>query len=537
MALQALYRKYRPNDWEEVVGQDHVIRVLKNAIKSDRLSHAYLFSGPRGTGKTTVARLLARAVNCTDSDLGERPCDRCDICESIKNGRFLDIIEIDAASNTSVDDIRELRDKINFSPSLGRMKVYIIDEVHMLSTAAFNALLKTLEEPPAHAMFILATTELQKIPATVLSRCQHHEFRRFPVREIVGRLTEISNEENFTFEPEALTLIARQSTGAMRDAVTILDQISSTGEPITLKNTQTILGTAANLAVIQMIDALLDRQLKDGMDIIHKALDGGTDARQFARQTVEYLRLLMMSKLGSLEDEDVTEETRAALNQQAARLTIDKILEWIRIFNQAEVNSRLAWYPGLSLELAITEAAAETSRVTAVEPEIAVRVAEKKVAKPAMSSMEEIDDADDDDDLLDKQIRGRYQVYIRKGQTPDPSVTKAEIEKVWEEVIQLIKQHDVILAASLKPAKLMGVRNGVLILGFPRETLKNRMESKRKNMVWTSAAISSVLGKPVGVSLVIINDHNPVNMDEKPVVDAAIQLGGKLVEDKEKRKK
>lgn len=536
MALQALYRKYRPNDWEEVVGQDHVIRVLKNAIKTDRLSHAYLFSGPRGTGKTTVARLLARAVNCTDPDLSERPCDRCEICESIKNGRFLDIIEIDAASNTSVDDIRELRDKINFSPSLGRMKVYIIDEVHMLSTAAFNALLKTLEEPPAHAMFILATTELQKIPATVLSRCQHHEFRRFPVREIVGRLTEISLEENFKFEPEALTLIARQSTGAMRDAVTILDQISSTGEPITLKNTQTILGTAANLAVIQMINALLDRQLKDGMDIIHKALDSGTDARQFARQTVEYLRLLMMSKLGSLEDDDVTEETRAALNQQAARLTIDKILEWIRIFNQAEVNSRLAWYPGLSLELAITEAAAETSRVAGTEPEVIIRAAEKKVAKPAIPSMDEIDDTDDND-LVDKEIRGRYQVYIRKGQTPDPSVTKAEIEGVWEQVRQLIKQYDVILAASLKPAKLMDVRNGILILGFPRETLKNQMESRRKNMVWTSAAISNVLGKSVGVSLVMINDRNPVSMEKSPIVDAAIQLGGKLVVNKENRKK
>src|SRR5512137_525879 len=232
---QALYRKYRPHRWEDVVGQEHVVNTLRNAITAGRVAHALLFAGPRGTGKTTTARLLAKAVNCLEPDLAARPCDKCEFCQAVNDSRFLDLIEIDAASNTSVEDVRDLRDKINFSPNQGRYKVYIIDEVHMLSPAAFNALLKTLEEPPSHAIFVLATTEVHKIPATVLSRCQRHEFRRIPVADIVRYLKEIAQSEGIEADDEALGLIARQSTGAMRDAISLLDQLASTGHGINLK--------------------------------------------------------------------------------------------------------------------------------------------------------------------------------------------------------------------------------------------------------------------------------------------------------------
>ncbi|MCX7976845.1 MAG: DNA polymerase III subunit gamma/tau [Bellilinea sp.] len=313
---QALYRKWRPRLWDQVVGQDHVVQTLQNAIRSERVGHAYLFAGPRGTGKTTTARLLAKAVNCLADSPAERPCDRCEHCQAVNNGRFLDLIEIDAASNTSVDDVRDLRDKINFAPTQGRYKVYIIDDVHMLSTAAFNALLKTLEEPPPHAIFILATTEIHKIPATVLSRCQRHEFRRIPVKLIVQHLQHLCEQENVDADEETLTLIARQATGSLRDAISLLDQLASSGSSIRLADAQQVLGTAASQAVIELIEAILERDAARGLNTIHSALDSGSDSRQFARQVVEYCRNVLLVRLGNGDMIEATPEQQAQLRQQ-----------------------------------------------------------------------------------------------------------------------------------------------------------------------------------------------------------------------------
>ncbi len=528
MASQALYRKWRPLTWDEVIGQEQVVRVLRNAIKSGRLTHAYLFSGPRGTGKTTIARLLARSVNCLDPDPAKRPCDVCANCRSVLNNMFMDIIEIDAASNTSVDDIRDLRDKINFSPAQGRMKVYIIDEVHMLSTAAFNALLKTLEEPPSHAMFILATTEIQKIPATVLSRCQHHEFRRFPVSEIVYRLKMICEAEKFDYEEDALTLMARQSTGAMRDAVSMLDQLSSTGEKVTLSATQTILGIATNQSVIKLTDAIIERSTGTGLDVLQEALDSGSDSRQFARQLVEHLRILLVIRMGSNTPIEAAPEARSILNKQASQFSVARLVETIRLFEQAAADSRTSWHPGLSLELALAESCEEKQPVqpVAVQPQTAVV---QPAPKPRLDRMPEENELE-----TEAESTADSKIYIRKNQHPDPSVTKEEIVKNWDKVRALIKQYDAILDATLNHAKIVDVRDGVLFLGFPRETIKNQVEANRKSLLWTSAAISNVLGKPVGVSLSIIGKRSSSSPDQNPLVDAAIQLGGKLVVNKQK---
>ena len=352
---EALYRKWRPKLWEGVVGQDHIVQTLKNAIRSDRIGHAYLFSGPRGTGKTTTARLLAKAVNCLDEDPGNRPCNTCEHCLAVNNNRFMDLIEIDAASNTSVDDVRSLREKIGFSPSQGRFKVYIIDEVHMLSTAAFNALLKTLEEPPAHAIFVLATTEVHKIPATVLSRCQRHEFRRIPVNTIVKLLQDLALKESIDVDEESLILIARQSTGAMRDAISLLDQLASTGEKITLDRAQEVLGTATNQSVIDLVNAILKNNAGEGLDSIHSALDNGSDPRQFARQVVDYLRGLLLIKLENGSLIEATQEVRAIMARQANQLDTQLLIEAVRLFNNAANESRLAWQPGLPLEIALAQ--------------------------------------------------------------------------------------------------------------------------------------------------------------------------------------
>ena len=243
MASQALYRKWRSRTFEDIVAQDHVTHTLANALHSGRIAHAYLFTGPRGTGKTSTARLLAKAANCLGPEDGPRPCNQCPICQAVDEGRLIDLIEIDAASNRGIDEIRDLREKVNFRPNEARYKVYVIDEVHMLTNEAFNALLKTLEEPPGHVIFVLATTEPHKIPATVLSRCQRFDFRRIPAADIVGRLRYIAEQEGILVKDDALAFIARQATGSLRDAISLLDQLVAYGEEtVSVEQVQQILG-------------------------------------------------------------------------------------------------------------------------------------------------------------------------------------------------------------------------------------------------------------------------------------------------------
>jgi DNA polymerase-3 subunit gamma/tau len=517
---QALYRKYRPKGWTEVIGQEHIVQTLKNAIVADRVGHAYLFAGPRGTGKTTLARLLAKAVNCLSDDLKERPCNECENCKAVNENRFLDLIEIDAASNTSVDDVRDLRDKINFSPSQGKYKIYIIDEVHMLSTAAFNALLKTLEEPPPHAIFVLATTEIHKIPATVLSRCQRHEFRRVPVDEIVGQLRMIAEAEKIQADEEALSLIARQAGGGLRDAISLLDQLASTGAKVTLQLTQTVLGTATSQTVLDIVASVLERQSAAGLDAIHKALDSGADPRSLARQIVDYLRGLMLVQLGNGDQVETTKDIKDRMAADAQAFSTAEVLRMMKAFNNAAVEARGGWQPSLSLELALAEALELPSEPpgSKADPSGGDRPASN--TGPA------------------KQGKGSASGSVAKAGSSEveapgkaAAISLPEIAKAWKDIRAVIKPAHPAVEALLNSCKPMDVRGDELILGFQSDTVRALMD-KPENLVVTSKAITDVLGVVLTIKCVVTNAKGklPPDVSQDGMVAAALNHGGEIVD-------
>jgi len=518
MASQVYYRKWRPQTLAEVVGQEQVTQTLRNALSSSRISHAYIFSGPRGTGKTSTGRILAKAVNCLTNGKGE-PCNTCNICQAITEGRSLDVIEIDAASNRGIDEIRELRERVNYAPSQARYKVYIIDEVHMLTKEASNALLKTLEEPPPHAIFVLATTEAHKVLPTILSRCQHFNFRRISQKDIASRLAYICSAEGIEAETEVLQLIARSATGSLRDATNLLEQLTTYyGPKIELPQVQTVLGITGDWRTKELVKHIVNNDVTAGITTINSINSDGLDLRQFNRELVEYLRGLLLIKTGSSESVDLTAEDMAELESLATKASLPQILKAIKLFGQLDLG--LDNYSTLPLELALVDC---TLTSEPVEERITAQIEHESPPPPRVKSQP-----------------ARAETPPTTPVTPEPASTPAatpqastspdgdsELERLrlnWRQVIEQAPEDAkrtpaiaILRSAGVKPVAIDG---DTVVLSFRYDVHKEKME-KIENQQVAQEIISNFLGHPCRVRCVYQPENNHL-------LRAAMKMGAQV---------
>lgn len=506
---QALYLKWRPQSFDDIVAQRHIVRTLRNALRLSHIHHAYLFAGPRGTGKTSMARLIAKAVNC-QAPIEERPCNQCEICQAVNEGRLMDLIEIDAASHTGVDNVRDILEKVNFRPTQARYKVYVVDEVHMLSTAAFNALLKTLEEPPEHVIFVLATTEVHKIPATVLSRCQRFEFRRIPLDDIVVRLKRICQTEEIDAETEALDLIARAATGSMRDAISLLDQMAADGT-VSAEYVRQMLGSERRETVQALIEAWLDDDLNAGIRLINRAVDGGADPRQLARQISDFLRGLLLMRLDAGDTwTDPTDDERPQLEKMARRAEPDQLVRAVQRFSEAAAQSHTGWQPQLPLELAFVEASRPPAPVAAetAQPET-TRSTRKHSGKQRVKER----------NPASSQQKTEQDEAESTASAPATAIPVENITQRWKE---MLRQLSPPIAAPLWPAKPMGVdAEGALVIGFKHAFHRNK--AKEEAYRHLENILTKTFGQRMRVRCVLAEKWTPSSRKPKPAPAPAHQ--------------
>ena len=550
MASQVFYRKWRPQVLADVVGQEPVTQTLLNALAANRISHAYLFCGPRGTGKTSTARILAKAANCLNNGQGE-PCNTCEMCQSITEGHALDVIEIDAASNTSVDDVRSLREKVNYAPNQARYKVYIIDEVHMLSNSAANALLKTLEEPPSHVIFVLATTEAHKILGTIMSRCQRFDFRRHSQANVMAELDRVCRGEGIKMETEAMRLIARAATGSMRDALNLLEQLTTYyGTEIGLRQVQATLGISGDQRVKDLAKHIVNGDIPAGIATINSVNNDGMDLRQFNRELVEYLRALLLAKTNAGDALDYTVDDIAELKKLAAGSSLDKIVAATRLFGQ--LGSRFDNYSTLPLELAMVDSAMATEdRGIPATPAVPVSQPAEK-ASPATRKTQSGGQAISQPSSEIPVDRTPAPAKALPTPPPSPSrpptppaatrtkpVTKeapsslagtpmevtSEIERLrvnWKLIIKQapadVQKTPALAILRSAPVKPMSIENDLVCLAFTNNIFKEKIEQLENQRV-TERVISNFLGRTCQIKCVL---------DENHLVKEALKMGAQI---------
>ena len=569
MDYQVSARKYRPGTFDDVIGQSHVVQTLMNSIATKRIAHAFLFSGTRGVGKTTVARILAKALNCEQGPTGT-PCNTCANCQEITQGTSVDVVEIDGASNTSVDDVREIRENVKFTPFRGQYRVYIIDEVHMLSNSAFNALLKTLEEPPSHVVFIFATTEIHKIPATILSRCQHYNFRRISKAEIVQRLRHVADQDGLTIEDRSLMALARASEGSMRDGLSLLDRIIAFGgNTIRHEDLEALLGAVPQERVRAMVEAVIQQDSAKALQVIAALLDQGHDVRAYCADLVEYVRNMLVAAVVPSGPElrsliEATEEDLTQLARDAERFTVEQLQELFRMYAAAEDSLRVSAHPRFVLETAAVRATrllrtAEVQPASsrlAVQPEkpaadrrivtqtpaqtqdkatpspapvvktTGVKVSQDNVAKtsaaggstpkaPSVAPPREVAAPP----ARTSAVAPSAPVVPPASAAPvqqEPKVTSAAeasavaVEVNWEQFQEAVSTNHPNIAPFLEMGRLVKIEGGLITLGFAKQaTTARSMLEKEDNLQALAALGESLYGCAVRIRIVEVAEQDP----------------------------
>ena len=569
MDYQVSARKYRPGTFDDVIGQSHVVQTLMNSIATKRIAHAFLFSGTRGVGKTTVARILAKALNCEQGPTGT-PCNTCSNCQEITQGTSVDVVEIDGASNTSVDDVREIRENVKFTPFRGQYRVYIIDEVHMLSNSAFNALLKTLEEPPSHVVFIFATTEIHKIPATILSRCQHYNFRRISKAEIVQRLRHVADQDGLTIEDRSLMALARASEGSMRDGLSLLDQIIAFGgNTIRHEDLEALLGAVPQERIRAMVEAVIQQDSAKALQVIAALLDQGHDVRAYCADLVEYVRNMLVAAVVPSGPElrsliEATEEDLTQLARDAERFTVEQLQELFRMYAAAEDSLRVSAHPRFVLETAAVRATrllrtAEVQPASsrlAVQPEkpaadrrvvtqtpaqtqdkatpspapvvktTGVKVSQDNVAKtsaaggstpkaPSVAPPREVAAPP----ARTSAVAPSAPVVPPASAAPvqqEPKVTSAAeasavaVEVNWEQFQEAVSTNHPNIAPFLEMGRLVKIEGGLITLGFAKQaTTARSMLEKEDNLQALAALGESLYGCAVRIRIVEVAEQDP----------------------------